>query len=98
MEYKFNGSRYVTRGISLGIPSALVMYLWGIIEERKKNKGVPMDYLQIFKLKSERKNRKRNLIITLSQEQPPYEEVHIISKFSDITEKIYVTMLLPEEY
>jgi len=51
--YKFTGDKYMTRRIKEELPAVLVGYMWGLIEERKKNKNVPMDYLQVFNLNPE---------------------------------------------
>ncbi|WFA09519.1 DUF960 family protein [Tissierella sp. Yu-01] len=103
--FKIGKGRFITRGIRENIPAVLVMYLWALIDERKANKEVPMDYLQVLELRPEIKDNEKNLIITLRQEQPTYEEVHSLTKFVNIKEKIYViddidyvTMMLAEEY
>lgn len=104
-EYTFSGTRYMTRGITNDTPAVLVMYLWGLIEERKKNKDIPMDYFQVFELKTERLNNKERLIITHHQEVPPCKEIHSISSYTKTTGKIFViddidhvTMLWSHEY
>lgn len=104
-EYKFAGDKYMTRGIKEEMPAVLVGYIWGLIEERKRNKRIPMDYLQVFKLKPMIKNDEEILMITHSQEEPSYKEVHQLNHFTKIAESIFViddkkhvTMMLAEEY
>jgi len=103
--YKFDRNRYITKRIEEELPAVLLIYLWNLIDERRNNKKVPMDYLQIFELRTEKIGNEENLIITLRQEVPLYEEVHSITHFTTVTGRIYViddidhvTMLWAEEY
>ncbi len=104
-DYTFTGARYITKGIANDLPGFLVMYLWLLIDERKTDENLPMDYLQVFNLKPVNKQGRVCLSITHSQEVPHYKKAHILEKFTDINGKIYViddidyvTMLFAEEY
>lgn len=102
--YTFQGARYITRGIS-DLPTVLIMYLWMLIDERKTDENLPMDYLQVFELKPINKHGKVYLSITHSQEVPHYKTEHLLQNFVGVKGKIFViddvdhvTMLLAEEY
>lgn len=104
--YKFEGNKYVTKCIYEELPAVLVMYLWDLIEDRKRSSPkISMDYLQIFDLRYEIINGENTLVIIHSQEQPPYREAHYLRYNKNITCKIFVidsidytTMLLSHEY
>ena len=103
--YKFNGARYLTRGIQAEIPLALQSILWFMVDDNIK-KGLPMDYLQIFKLMPYHKDGTVYQKIIHSQEIPQREKTAIINVIDKpISEKIYIiddlqniTMLLADEY
>lgn len=104
-DYTFTGARYITKGIANDLPGILVMYLWVLIDERKTDENLSMDYLQVFELNPINKHGEICLSITHSQEIPPYKRIHILDKFTDINGKIYViddidhvTMLWADEY
>ena len=102
--YTFTGDKYMTRGINEKLPSALVMYLLQLIEYWR-NKGVPLDYLQVFTLESTTVDNQEILRITHTQEVPPYKEIHTINQYTKVRGKIFViddmdhvTMLWSHEY
>ncbi|MEM1486364.1 DUF960 domain-containing protein [Oscillospiraceae bacterium PP1C4] len=93
----FENQRYLTKGLSQSIPHEMILLLWYMIESLPE----PKDYLQIFVLSYEDGKQK----ITHKQEQPPYEQVHLLEWNPPITAKLFViddqthsTMLLAEEY
>lgn len=104
--YSFNGAKYMTKGICEGLPAVLVMYLWECIKERKKDKAIPMDYLQVFTLSCEIENKRKILIIKQRQEVPPYQKMYKLHDFAKVGgRKIfvidsgdYVTMMFADEY
>jgi Staphylococcal protein of unknown function (DUF960). len=99
----FNNERYMTRGISNDLPLEISIYLWTLIDELKGK--VQLDYLQVFKLKSESFENKFKITITHTQEFPEYQEEHICYCDRQIDGKIFVidddthsTMLWSYEY
>lgn len=93
----FQSPRYLTCGVSLSIPPELVLLLWYLIEAMPE----PKDYLQVFELSGESGKQK----IVHRQEQPPYEQVHLLDWAEPVTAKLFViddgdhsTMLLASEY
>lgn len=99
--YKFTGKKYITRGIKEELPAVVMIYLWSLIEKRKRDQ-IPMDYLQIFELK--RKDTS-NLVIIHRQEEPTYIRRYTMKCELEIFDKIYViddvehiTMLFASEY
>lgn len=103
--YLFNGPKYITKGINEDLPAILVMYLWNLIEKRKKDKVIPMDYLQVFTLSCEVENEKEILVITQSQEVPPNQKTYKLCHFPKAIGKIfvfdsgeYITMMFAYEY
>ena len=93
----FQNQRYLTRGVSLSIPPELVLLLWYLIEAMPE----PKDYLQVFELSGESGKQK----VVHRQEQPPYEQVHLLDWAEPVTAKLFViddgdhsTMLLASEY
>jgi hypothetical protein len=98
----FRGQKYITHGIEEDIPKELQIYLWNLILEMKVKK---VDYLQVLKIKLDKNDGKKGLIIVHSQEVPPYKQEHFYETDFRITAKIFViddgahsTMLLAEEY
>ncbi|MEM1484917.1 DUF960 domain-containing protein [Oscillospiraceae bacterium PP1C4] len=93
----FENQRYLTKGVSLSIPPEMILLLWYMIEAMPE----PKDYLQVFDLSIESGKQK----IIHKQEQPPYEQSHLLEWNPPITAKLFViddnthsTMLLAEEY
>jgi hypothetical protein len=101
MECKFNGNRYLTRGIKDEIPVEIQLIMWAIIDNRKAIKA-DLDYLQIFQLTPQGNEQK----ILHSQEQPEYSNEILVPLICFPVERRiwvidsgeYSTMLLPEEY
>ena len=94
----FKNQRYVTSGISSGVPLLMQIILWGLIDAMEV---AEKDYLQIFRLSAE--NGKQKIIHR--QEQPEYSKEYLFPSEEPITAKIFViddethtTMLLAEEY
>lgn len=105
ISYTFTADRYITKGINEDVPAVIVMYLWNLIEERKKDNSVSMDHLQVFELHGEVQDNVNHLVITHRQEQPPYEKVYKLDHLAKVRGKIFViddidhvTMMLAEEY
>ena len=96
--------RYITRGIESELPKSLVIILWELIEEAKKD--TKLDYLQVFEL--ERVENKENKVIqkvTHRQEVPEYRKVIHLEIKDPVDEKVFAiddkshsTMLLASEY
>lgn len=90
---------YITRGVNYEVPVFLQISMWGIIERM----DIPIDYLQIFRLKSIENNK---VIIEHEQEQPKYESKVIVDKVTlerdlkvyVVIDYDYITMMLAEEY
>ena len=103
--YRFNGNRYLTKGIQNEIPLELQIILWFMIDDNIK-KSLKMDYLQIFELSPYYKNDKIYQKIIHHQEVPKRKSEKILNIFEKpITAKIYViddsshcTMLFNHEY
>lgn len=93
----FNNPHYITQGVSLAIPPEMVLLVWYMIESMPE----PKDYLQVFELSAEAGKQK----IIHRQEQPAYEQTHLLDWTEPITVKLFVidddnhsTMLLASEY
>ena len=104
MTYKFNGNRYMTRGIQSELPLELQLILWSMINDNIKQ-GFTMDYLQVFELKSVNIDGMKMQEITHKQEQPSYKNTFAFETDHPITAKIFViddishsTMLFSHEY
>lgn len=98
-------NRYITRGVNTTLSIHLQFLLWNLIDTLKQSKSIELDYLQIFNFKHIVNNDKYNLVITHSQEVPPYEREYKFYVDKPVDKKIYViddgtytTMLLAEEY
>ncbi|MBZ9633375.1 DUF960 domain-containing protein [Clostridium sp. FP1] len=103
--FEKKNNRYITRGVNATLSIHLQLLLWNLIDTLEQDKSIELDYLQIFKFKRITDNEKYNLIITHSQEVPPYEKKYMFHVDNPIDEKVYViddgeysTMLLAEEY
>lgn len=105
-KYKFNGKKCITEEIKKQLPSILMYYLWHLIEEKKKEPNIEMDYMQVFELTVEKIDGEAQLVITHSQEQPiAYQEKHYIKDIPIVIGEIFViddvdfvTMLWDYEY
>lgn len=102
--YKFTGDRYISKGINENLPVEVIILLWDLIEDKRKDTR-PMDYLQIFELQGLVENGKKLLKITHRQEVPPYKKEYKLKHFIELSGKIYViddvdhvTMLWANEY
>jgi len=101
----FDKSRYLTSGVREKIPPILQILLWNCID-RKIEKKVPLDYLQIFKLEATKdESGKLKQKITHSQEQPESADTYFMESSAPVIAKLYAiddgnhsTMLLAEEY
>ena len=106
MGYKFEGKKYLTRGVDNTIPIQLQIFIWEVIEDLTRSE-IELDYLQIFTIS------KTESMITVEHKQE--EPVEFIREYNlldiDIlgvdveAVKIYVIdnvdhciMLLAEEY
>lgn len=101
----FKGNRYMTCGIDGEINPILQIIMWSMIDEDIE-KGLKMDYLQVFKLKPVTKSGKTCQEITHLQEQPKRQKKAVVDiGVTPISEEIfvidsveYVTMMLASEY
>lgn len=101
--------RYMTSGISERLPVLYQILLWDIIDNLRDS-GQKLDYLQVFGIQTkDNPDRKgKILVITHSQEKPPYQKEHTLHIRADsevVNGKIYViddidhaTMLWADEY
>lgn len=103
--YTFNGTKIITKEIKDKLPKSLINYLWKLVDNLKTDIDLPMDYLQVFEIKTEDKKGINNLLITHIQEVPPYVKIHLLKKNFNINGRIYiiddvehVTMLWSYEY
>ena len=96
---KFEGQRYLTKGIQEYIDIPLQITLWRLIEKLE----IEVDYLQVFEIEQLPNSQVR---ITHRQEEPEYESSTIVTgvipvnvlKIFVIDDYEYSTMLLAEEY
>ena len=97
----FRNTCYITCGVENEVPIEIQIFLWAMIETLR-NKGIKLDYLQVFRLSIHDDQQK----IIHTQEQPDYREEIIVPLFDHPVEaKIFViddgdhsTMLLANEY
>lgn len=104
MGYKFNGKRYITRGIDNTLPLDIQLILFQSIEVMR-GKVEKLDWLQVMMLETIDKDGVKVLHITHEQEHPEGKVEYYIPIESTINCKVfviddveYVTMLLAEEY
>ena len=99
MKTKFQGARYVTRGINGSLPYELQLLIWDLIDQL----DVEQDYLQVFKLV----DKEGEVKLTHRQEEPDYSKDYILKakEFSIVDNKIFViddgeysTMMFASEY
>lgn len=98
--------RYMTRGISEGLPPVIQMVLWNMVDILRNVEK--LDYLQVFELETIGDKEEGALVqvITHSQEQPRYSRVcYIPTMGKGVTGKVYIiddgeyaTMLWADEY
>lgn len=103
--FEKKNNRYITRGIISTLSIQLQLLIWNLIDTLEQDKNIEMDYLQVFRLKRITDNETYNLVITHSQEVPPYEKKYLFHIDNPIDMKIFViddgaytTMLLADEY
>ena len=102
---QFTDNRYITCGVQAEIHPILQASLWNMIDNDISN-GLPVDYLQIFKLKPVMRNGKECQEIIHLQEQPKRDKKTIVDfGITPVSAKIfvidsgeYVTMMLASEY
>lgn len=100
MKRKFNGSRYVTRGINGGLCMELQTMIWNLIDQLE----VEQDYLQVFNLEVVGDAIK----LTHRQEEPDYVQGYLLkskeisiesdNKIFVIDDGDYATMMFSHEY
>lgn len=107
--FRADEPRYLTAGIDAHLPVMYQILLWNTIDNLRDS-GQQLDYLLVFDIQTkENPDRKgRLLIITHSQEQPPYYKQYVIPVSADsemVNGKIFVidnrkhaTMLWADEY
>ncbi len=101
----FTAKKCATRGIATEVGLDIQMLLWVMIDKRKK-KGVQVDYLQVFELSIARKDGVVFQKVIHKQECPPTSDSYYLPMIEtpmNITiwamdSEEYCMMLLPEEY
>ena len=101
----FTIKRYATRGIANEIGLELQLILWAMIDNRK-NKGIEVDYLQVFELSIARKDGVSVQKVLHKQECPPISDSYYLPMIETpikmtiwaMDNEEYCTMLLPDEY
>ena len=103
-KWLFSAPKFKTSGVENCVPEKVQLAIWSYIESRR-NQQVPLDYLQVFTLRSKKEGPVTMQIIECSQEVPPYQFSIEFPSNSPIEEKIFViddvdhqTMLLAREY
>lgn len=103
--FKKKNNRYITRGVNSILSIQLQLLIWNLIDTLEQVKNIELDYLQVFRLNRITDNETCNLVITHSQEVPPYEKKYMFHIDNPIDVKIFIiddekctTMLLEEEY
>ena len=102
---QFNGERYATKGVQAEVSPSLQALIWGMIE-KDIAAGLPMDYLQVFVLKSVASNGRKLQRVEHRQEVPERDRLVIFDLGEEpVTAKVFVidsgshvTMLLAGEY
>jgi len=101
MKYKFDGNKFVTKGVAEKIPTEFQDLIWEMINETLNE--TDLDYLQVFNFFQ--KDGKQ--ILMHSQEIPEYSEVFSFDNINGeiLSAKVYViddietcTMLMADEY
>ena len=100
----FTGERYITIGVQAEIPAELQALMWDSIDEDICLQK-PLDYLQVFELKSTYINSVCVQEIVHTQEQPRRRKRITVENDNPVTAKVFViddsthsTMLLNHEY
>lgn len=101
----FTGKKYISRGIDTTLNLDMQVLLWGLIDDLNKRNDLPIDYLQIFELSSQRIDDILIQKITHRKEIPFCQREYYIITEEAIDEKVYVidseeyvTMILASEY
>ncbi|MDT2600943.1 DUF960 family protein [Enterococcus hulanensis] len=100
-------NRYITRGVNERVPKEIQQRCFQLIDEKVKQTGVKLDYLQIFEFNGD--DQRGTITIIHRQEEPFFINYHECRITNDLTslqvKKLWViddhthqTMLLPEEY
>lgn len=97
---KFNGERYMTKGIQTFLRPDVQILLWDLID----GLDIEKDYLQVFKLEMKEKDLK----LTHQQENPDYSAAYTVKvenfslpqdeKIFVIDDGEYSTMMFASEY
>ena len=105
VEYKFDGKKYVTKGIAETLPPDVQLFLFMCLNIMHDKTTGQLDYLQVFKLETTGKENSKLLHIKHEQEQPKVHMDYVMPTEIEINCKVYiiddvdhVTMLLAEEY
>jgi hypothetical protein len=102
----FTSERCATRGINNKLGLDLQLLLWLLIDKRKE-KGVEVDYLQVFELAVIQKDGIAIQSVIHKQEVPPASDTYYFPLLVEesingtvwaIDSEEYCMMLLPEEY
>lgn len=108
----FRGKRYLTRGIIATIEPIVQFAIWDYLDAFVEAHPNEVDYLQIFRLKTEFREGKLTLVVNHEQEVPKViqneallfpatdminEKVYVISDWDEKGNE-YATMLLASEY
>lgn len=102
----FTAQRYATRGIHSKVGLDLQLILWTLIDKRK-GKGVEVDYLQVFELSVIQKNDVAIQSVIHKQEVPTVIDTYYFPLLVEepikgtiwaIDSEEYCMMLFPEEY
>ena len=83
--------RYLTSDIQCNLPMELIMFLWSCIDQAGSSMSI--DYLQVFKLRTERNEISGKLMqyIIHSQEEPKYSKEHVLEEVNGgINDVIFV--------
>ena len=105
MEYKFDGKKYVTKGITETLPPDVQLFLFMCLNIMHDKTAGQLDYLQVFKLDTTGDGDSRMLHIRHEQEQPKAKMDYVLPIGEEVNCKVYiiddidhVTMLFAEEY
>lgn len=104
MSAKFDGQKFITKGVSETIPLEIQHILFTSLDLMKE-KAEELDYLQVFELETIVQDGVFVLHIQHEQEVPECNMDYIVPTKNDVHCKVfiiddeqYVTMLLAEEY
>jgi hypothetical protein len=82
-------NRYMTKGIQQEIPLELQLLMWGYIDKLKE-KGLQLDYLQVFELTQHRADDIFYQIIEHRQEVPEYNKTYKVCSKKIVNAKVFV--------